>query len=786
MTHRLSILIICLTSLCADTWSQTTGKSLQGLSIRPDTIPGLLQKLPLRLSSTLFSTITAQKDKTAGLLNFRKQLDLATSTFKNPIVFNQGKAAYNFTDNSSYAVPDQQAYLNGLMISSSWTIASIPFEISFDHQTWNDLAHNNFSNVSVHFDRENYLNQLKKKLKGNLDPGNLMEHMNNPVEGLRRQAEELLRKDLEVLNKDFGNLLDNRISEVGDLKTLFTKDMVAVRQQVLNNDLLKNISDKEQLITELQHKKNTGQPVDAAMFTQLEKEITSLKGATAVVAKIEEHKKKWENSGLLNKMKQLDLLNKKKLEAIAKDPANTIKQVKQQLNLSGIQRFFLKMSDLNIGQNTLSESPLSVNHLLNNGINTSFFNNNRLLMLGMGKMRSLNSILDMPFTDNLNALDGMAKTLKLGTGNSASSHTHMSVMTYNQSFGSFDGFSPLNSFRNSLITTISHQLNIGAKGILKGEVSRSATTYQQTGVSDSTLPDKSAMQRIFSGDDLFRNMAFSVSYEDELEESGIAYGLHINKTANGYVNPGSAFLNAGGTELGVNFRKSFWKRKLQTSIRTEVRDFNYSEQGDMRYRNMYTVMDLRLRLKQGQSVAIRYIPNRMTRRVDGKKSTVSLTDRLSLEGTLAKRIAGNFYRNTFTLSWQRNKYASGNELIGSTALTASSFQNYSISGKLVYLNTNYTYANNRSQYVYFNSSFLGEAGVTLLLFKKISASSALTYNSVSGWYQQAGIRQTISNQLNNRFTMNLFIDARKNLKVYEPLLYGLFRADLSIQYSINK
>jgi hypothetical protein len=81
---------------------------------------------------------------------------------------------------------------------------------------------------------------------------------------------------------------------------------------------------------------------------------------------------------------------------------------------------------------------------------------------------------------------------------------------------------------------------------------------------------------------------------------------------------------------------------------------------------------------------------------------------------------------------------------------------------------------------------MADAGSTFLLFKKLSLSSAISYNSVQGWYRQVGIKQTISNQLSDRFNLNVYVDARKNLALYQPLLYGLFRADVSIHYLIKQ
>ena len=217
-----------------------------------------------------------------------------------------------------------------------------------------------------------------------------------------------------------------------------------------------------------------------------------------------------------------------------------------------------------------------------------------------------------------------------------------------------------------------------------------------------------------------------------------------------------------------------------------MREFNFSDEGDRVWRNFYTVMDVRMKLRKGQSVGLRYMPNKMLRIENGQKSTVTSLERLSADGTIAQRIAGIYYRNNVTLAWQKNKYVLGSEPVLNTSLTMSSFQNITLNGKLFYLNTQYDHANNTSQFVYFNSSFLTEAGITYMLLKKISLSSSLSYNSVKGWYSQAGIKQTVSGQLNDRFNFNIYVDARKNLKLYQPLLYGLFRTDISINYLIKK
>jgi hypothetical protein len=762
-------------------------------SLSLDTVPKLLLRPFQQVKDNVATGIRAQQQKISQLLNVKKLLPQPLNVPKNPFVLHQADAAYNRIDNNANIAGAGLSYYGDWELNSNWSIATIPFDIQINNQTWTDLSRNNFTNLGAHFNKEQYLQQLKKKLKDKFKPEEFINtDLRNQVEAIKTNAGSLLEKDLKNINQAFGSALNEQIGQLGDVKGMFTKDIASVRQQLLTNEFIQSVTDKEKLLSELQNRKNTGQAVNDTDLKQLEQEVAKLKGVNTLLQKVEEHKNKWQSSGLLTKMKKMELLERKQVEKIIKDPGTTIKLAKQHLQLNGLQKLFLKLNSLNIGQNTLSASPLTVQHMLNKGINTEFFDKNKLLSLGVGKLKTFNSILDQPFTNSMLSNDGMAKMIQFGIGSPSASHSHVSLMTYNQTLGSsnsfsdFGNFSNLNSFRTTVVTTISNQLLIGERGMITTELSRSATTYQQMETSDSTLSNKSAMQRILGGDNLFNNMAIAVKYEDEIADKELSYGLRANFTAPGYINPGSTFLNAGGKEFGVNVKKFFWKGKLQAAVRSDVREFDYSDEGDRLWRNFYSVMDLRYKLRKGQYIGIRYMPNKMTRIENGTKSVVTQLDRFSIDGAIAQKIAGLYYRNNFSLAFQKNKYVLDYEPISNTTVTVSGFQNITIGGKLYYLNTQYDYANNNSQYVYFNSSFLTEAGVTYLLLKRISLSSALSYNSVQGWYRQIGVRQTVAGQLTDRFNLNIYVDARKNIELLQPLLFGLFRTDISIHYQISK
>ena len=733
----------------------------------------ILHSLKQHLKMTLF-------DSAAYYKNFF--LGAAKNIYQQPFKILNTDIDYSGITDSSYLYNNEQYYSGNLHVQSNWLVAGIPVSFSYQNQTWSDIAYGGYTDrFYLQFERDNYIDQLKKKLDGKFDPTVLLQKLTDPLLAIKQNAEQLLKNDLNKINEEYKEHLASAIQKIGNPQDLFTKDISSIRRQLMNTDLARSIKEKEILYTQLLQKKNLGEAVNPDELKALENSLTEAKGIESLINKIEEHKNKWESSGLIAKMKEWDLLQKVKLQQIMKDPSTTIKLAKQYLSLNGIQKLFLKINKLNIGQNVFSAGSLSLNHFLNNGVVTEFLNNKHYLMLLAGKQQDFNSLLDVPFVNNIVSNTGAAKAISLGSGTNSSDHSHFTIATYNQTLSSSNLPIALATFRRSIVTTISKEILIGEKGSITTEISRSAMDYI------SARPDtgnKSSLRNLFSADDFWKNTAFSLKYIDEYNKAGLSYQVSVSKTANGYNNPGNLFLNPGSKNLGFMIKKSMWKKKLQLNARIDLREFKYNDERPDKWRNVYAVFDARLRMKKGQYMALRYMPSKMVR-IDSTKFTVSAFNRLSAEANLAKKISGYYYRNYLTLSFQKNAYTFSREWISAKTILLSSYQTITSGKKMFYLNTNYNYADNKSQYVYFNSSLLAEAGTSYRLFKKINASSALSYNSISGWYRQVGIRQTLSTNFSERFNLDVYVDARKNIKLYQPLLFGLFRADISIHYFLK-
>lgn len=768
-----------------------TGNSQGSDSLQIKNIAGSIS-LKTRTSFRLLTATHAQ-DLFASRLNdslkrFKNVLlETGHNILNEPIKLNTAVINYESIADSSYLSYGESYFFNNLYMSSDWSVAGIPVVIGLQKQSWSDYNSNDAFRFSFEFDRENYLSQLKKKLIGKFDPSGLLKSVKNPIETILAEARKSLTNELEGLSNNYKGLLNNEVQQIKNIQNLFTTDIKSLKEKFLNQSFIKEVAQKENLLAALQQKMNNGEKINEDEFSDLQNAVIKMKGIQDLLKKIEQHKTRWEQSGLLKKIREFDLLNKANISRLLNDPSTITKLARQKLSLSSLQRLFLNVTHLNIGQNVLSLSPLSLQHFLSNGVSTGFISNNLALTFVAGKQSDFNSILDYSFTSSPFSNNGIVKAIRIQSGTGTKSTTNLSVSSFSQSMSGLINQVNPSVLRQILVTTISNQFSIGERGMVNVELSRSATQYNQTGSNaDSALQEKNNLSRIFSAENFMANTAISLKYADEYTEQGLAYNVGFSKTANGYTNPGNSYLSTGTTEFGMGVRKSFLKNKILLSFRGNARVYKYNDKLDASWRNSNMMLDAKWKMKKGQYIAIRYQPVKMSRMESRHKTPVSSVERVSAEANIYKKFGKIMYRNFFSLSGQKNRYTiERNTAIKNNSLTVSSFQHILIGKRMLYVNINYTHANNSTQYVFLNSSFYTEAGYTYQLHKNITASSGFVYNNTDSWYRQAGIRQTVSGQLGEKFSVNVYVDLKKNLMVIQPLWNEPVRADISLRYILK-
>jgi hypothetical protein len=636
-------------------------------------------------------------------------------------------------------------------------------------------------NYFADFDRESYLKELQNKLLNKLDPKKFLASMPDPLSEVKRSAKRALQMELNQLNQTYQNSISQAMTELGDLENLFTQDASKLRQRFLSQENLSKLHEQQQLIEQLQTKINVGENIDSVQLNSLKKSIQQLESTKKLVEAIERHKESWQSSGLLAKMREWDVLKVSSFEQMLQNNSKLGALVRQHVDLNSLQRLFLKISKLKLGASSLTSSPLAVQNFLNNGGVGQFLAKGKSAMVYMGKSLEGSSILDKPYT-NTAFPSTTGKGLQLSKEAISGATSAFSISDFQQGVRTFGGLQEIAAFRRIVVAGLKKDFLIGPGGILTAELSRSLSSF---GKNSNANEGSGGLLQLFATNNLSSNTSIRLNFRDELPKLGLQYQFFVKKVALGYDNPGVPFLNTGSKEAGLSVKKYLLKKMLLISARTDVREFNYNQTAGSKWRNMYSVFDFKWKMRKGQFLSLRYMPNRMLRINNQERQKAMVFDQVSLDGNLVKRFGHCHYNNYASLSYQRNKYNIDNSVTGNNALSLTINQSLVIGKLLAYSNTQASHAIDKSQLVYFNSSLNSEAGISYGLLQKVAASTSISYNSIQLWYQQLGVRQNLSLRVNERFDMNLFIDARKNLRVYQPLIFGLIRGELGVRYNIK-
>lgn len=714
-----------------------------------------------------------------------KNFQSLNKIFSNPISINEAVLNYSGISDSSYIRNNKQYYLGQFDLNIQADVIGIPVVINYKDQQWSDINVKNDFIGSLNFNKEAYLNALKKGLGNKLNFNQYEDALADPLAFIKQRAEMMLRAELNKINQKYGNVLTAQIKEFGTFNELIKKDITLIRQKLLNKEFLIALANEEQLLTELQQKINLGEAIDTALFKKVSKNVLEANGVKELITKLEEHKGKWESSGLITKIKEWDVKKRQKLLSFLNEPETIRSLARKHLSLNNLQKLFLKINQLSIGQNTISHTPLSISHFFYNGFLSEFAGKSKAVMFFSGKQPAISSINDLSFSNTgLNIKS--VKALRFSIKSAGAAQSQISIMSFDQGLSEIAGNSGFNAYSRAIVTTLNREFVIGKKGNLSTEISKSITNYNLK-TNNATDSGRQDMEGLLFPNHILENAAFRVRYEDEYPHINLAYTVHFQKTANGYNNPGNSFLNQGSKEGGISVRKGFLKKKLQISLRTDVREYQYSDKINTKWRSTYKVIDARWRMNRGQSLGLRYLPNQMVKIEGQNKTVVSTFNRLSVDASLARKINQFIYYNNYSsLSYQKNNYYQNNQNVAAQNLTILSNQSFVIHKRMLFVNTQYNRAVNKSGFVYFNSFMNADIGSAYVLLKNISATTSLSYSSVKKWYEQIGIRQTLNGQVNEQINLSFFIDARKNMHVYQPLLYGPLRMDVSFQYSFKK
>jgi len=701
-----------------------------------------------------------------------------------PIQINSISALYSGLYQAAPSV-NESVHVNDLNFQAGMSLLSIPVQLKYIYQDYSQSGQPGLNVFSFKYDLDAYSQSLKKLMGRKFNPKDFLPENFDPVELLKTQAENALRHDIRKLKEQYKGLLDGHISKIGDLQNIALQDLSGLRQQLLQPKWLEELTRKADYFAQLQTRIQKGEKVDEAILSNLENELESYEGIKALFAKIEEHKAKWAQSGLIEKMKESKLLQNQKLLEIARDPRKIALAAQKELNLNSIQKLFLKISKLNLGQSTPNISSLSAGKILFQGLHSSLLTRQGSIAALAGNMHTFNSIQDLAFANAIHPNDNHLLGFQMNRNINAGNQSSLSFLTFQTLGGNQFSFPGSALPRRSQVITIREVLELDKANRIDVELSKSASSLVNGLDADSNQLNPK-LQNLMGEGSFLGNTAISLQYNGSTQDIGLEHDLVIRFAGLQYNNPSSSFVPAGTKEAGVNLKKQFLKTKLQLMVRSNWREYQFSSQSDWRWQNFYSLADLKWKMRKGQYVSLRYQPSKYLKVSDGTKMMNSSLERIAANASLIKKFGRFQYRNNLTLAYQENKSFVDNSLVANISLQITSFQNFFINGRSFFNNTTYNYVDQASSFIFYNSTFHSEWGTSYSIGTSISATTGLNYQSVKDWYQQIAFRQTISGQLGKTLNIYLYIDAGKNIKILQPVPYGPVRAECSIQYQFNQ
>jgi hypothetical protein len=744
----------------------------------------VLDTLKNSLIKKRLSILSERKEAyTQTLKDIQKDFKKAMAS---PVSFNKASLSMLGKSGNFSADSFQTKNYNLLDAEINGSVLGIPFQSVYQNHYYPFITNENQNRLSFQYDKDAYFENIKNKLKGKFNPEDFLPGYKDPVGMLKATAEKALRNELTSLNDKYKGLLEDKLKQVGNLSDLFSKDLGSLKQQLLNPEWLSEYQSKVEMLNQLQDRINSGGQVNMQDFTNLKNQLLKYKGVSELVNVLEANNKKWQQSGLLKKIKESGLLQKEMLQKVINDPGIIRTMAKQKLDLNGIQRLFLSVTKLNAGQSTTDFSKMLTGNSILNGLNTGFLlNNKKSVDLMAGIQKTFNSVLDIPFTNNFFSPANKLIGLKLNNTQQSGNTNSLSLLTIQSSENGRLPFMNYTLPRKSMIIGISRQIEFNKTNHVEVELSKSANYFINELNSDSSVANH-GFGNSFNSGNLLKSIAASINHIAEYEAINFQTETFIRYSGINYDNPVTSFVPAGTIEVGASIRKTFLEKKLQVYARTNLRRYKFSEFSDNKWKSSNHFIDIKWKMHKGQYVSLRYQPARSVRIADGIKSINAISERLAATLAISARLNSFQYRNYFTLAYLRNEYGySYGQLASNKSLQVTSLQNIVFGRQVFYSNTTFTNVNNPSAFIFFNTSFNSDLGITYNLGKNLSASTSVNYNSIKGWYQQIACKQSLSGQIGEKIKMDIYVDLGKNLKQLQPLPFSPYRAEWSIQYLFN-
>lgn len=700
---------------------------------------------------------------------------------KNLAVELQGQSA------SAYFNPGTYYVQNDLRVAEQVSIQNIPVTMHLQLRSFAEETFRYQTIFNVRYEHETYIRGLRDKLSKQLKPEDFFPDEKEVTEA-RDKLEKTIHTESANIQQQYGQLLSKYSAKGTSIQALLQQDPVKIREQLLQTEVVQEVTRKQQELQVMQSRLQQGAAVDTALMRKMQLDIKEYHQLTDLYQKAIQAKAKIQKTADSKLIRDAKALKQVKLDKMLQDPAKVKELAAKYLPLSSLEKTLLSLNKLNIGQGATTLSPLTLSNFNGSGISTEFSNKNKYLFLIFSKERS-NSLLDMPFMGGnvQQQATGNYQVMGFRTGYGASmdkNFAHLSVMSFRQK-------QPKNAVSmpgSAMVITLSNRMNIDEETSITMEVSRSsAAVDNESSVGDTTQRDNATLHKLLAANKHNQSLAIDFTYDGHYRAIGLDAYLQVSWLSKDYFNPGNPYAISGSRQIDMSLRKSFLERKLQFASRFNYRQYGFSVLNNSNWQNYFFYLDAKWALEKGQFISLKYSPSKGVRMENSRTMPTSASSKITGAGSVNRQFGHIFYQGIYNLGSTSNRYnfyTQGTNLL-TRSVNLMAANNLHILERNFSLNLQYDHVYERTSELLMNSTFNADISCAQPLGKKLMISSGITYFSVKGWYRQLGVRQGLSWSLNDKLQADLFVDVRGNLgKPQQNFGYNdLFRGDWSLKYN---
>lgn len=470
----------------------------------------------------------------------------------------------------------------------------------------------------------------------------------------------------------------------------------------------------------------------------------------------------------------------KRISSEMDQEASKIRNIKDLLPLGTLQKLLLSAKQVDIGNIAASGSKGGVQDLFMSGIQTSFLDKDKFLMLGAGKRMDGGMVKDQPFNSSLDPGAYSMQFLQTGKGDISGPHSHAGIVNANTKSDNRRQYSTLNLPRNTFVGAFSEDVSVGKYGRIAAQLSKSNNSFRNSATgNDPMVASKAAVLGMFN--DFWETLSVGLDYNGKVEEWKLTQRAYISYSGLGYNNPASPGAGRGTIRYGLRLKRSWYKNRISVGVRSDFQDISASALTNSKWRNRQFAIDGRWKLNRKLSFDAHFNQSAMKSTGGDKPAQLQyLTRQLSVGSQVNGALWSLPFNSNVILGYQQvdvlpqhstmlNLNLNHNFIINTHVLSLNLFYNKDIKGEAVYANL-----------------LTLESGWTYQLLRKLNCSSGLTYLDNKAVVQQVGIRQTVGTNILPKLNMSMFIDCRKNLlNTPQNYLFGNFRSEVAFSYLLN-